>query len=504
MNQHDIENIELPDIDDDKLPKCSFCLGRQFNKVSVIGKCGHVYHNECIRTLINGNSIECPQDRLPIDKEGVIKIYGHDLNLMMQEVSNTLISYKSKFTKIKQNEESLKNDNKNLNRKLDIKRKRQEVATKEKKRNESDLKEWKDKFDSILEEKGLSMKKIQALELEMEEEKNKKLGEGEQVEEILREKGKIIAQFEDKVAKLTEKININEKYRELKSFPAISTIITKVHKEIQNIVKEEHDKFLALDKEKCDSVGPFTELEKMIIYQGQVIKTSDGINIKNGWGRAQFCNASYFEGTWVNDDREGFGVEIKPSGSYKIGNWVNGKLNGYAKYVARNGCAYEGSWNDGKKEGKGAEIYIDSTGKHTYKGDFKNDKKNGKGIYICSSYTYEGEFKNGHVNGLGEMIWISGKKLYNGNWQNGKRHGKGTYIKKGEFQMTAEYDENKANGYGEVKFEGGFEYLGQLKDGKQNGWGRAKYPDGRTLEGLWKEGKMVKQMINPNGNNIPK
>lgn len=140
---------------------------------------------------------------------------------------------------------------------------------------------------------------------------------------------------------------------------------------------------------------PYTELESMMIYQGQVEERDDGINIKYGWGRALFCNASYYEGNWVNDKREGFGVEIKPSGSYKIGMWKDNKLWGKAKYVNRNGCAYDGDWENGKKHGSGTEIYVDSEDKSNYQGDFKNDKKDGYGIYNCAAYSYKGEFRGG-------------------------------------------------------------------------------------------------------------
>lgn len=65
----------------------------------------------------------------------------------------------------------------------------------------------------------------------------------------------------------------------------------------------------------------------MMIYQGQaVVNEKTGINVKNGWGRGLFCNASYYEGNWVQDKREGFGVEIKPSG--KISNLFSREIKG--------------------------------------------------------------------------------------------------------------------------------------------------------------------------------
>lgn len=42
--QGEIDKLDFPDIQDDLIPHCSFCLGRLFNQIAVIGPCGHVYH----------------------------------------------------------------------------------------------------------------------------------------------------------------------------------------------------------------------------------------------------------------------------------------------------------------------------------------------------------------------------------------------------------------------------------------------------------------------------
>jgi hypothetical protein len=42
--QVEIDKLDFPGLQDDLIPKCSFCLGRLFNQIAVIGPCGHVYH----------------------------------------------------------------------------------------------------------------------------------------------------------------------------------------------------------------------------------------------------------------------------------------------------------------------------------------------------------------------------------------------------------------------------------------------------------------------------
>ena len=138
-------------------------------------------------------------------------------------------------------------------------------------------------------------------------------------DEIEQEKKKILETFENQVCDLTKKIEEGEKYRTRSVFPTVSSVITKYHKELVHEIdkyKAEH-KIKSHNGQLLSSVGPYTELENMMIYQGQAVcDEKSGINTKNGWGRALFCNASYYEGNWLDDKREGFGVEIKPSGKF--------------------------------------------------------------------------------------------------------------------------------------------------------------------------------------------
>lgn len=463
MTQDEIEQLDLQDLDSNLMPECVFCQQRLFNQVSVIGSCGHLFHEKCIKEITDSKTanLVCPCDRKKITKDGNFRIYGHDIHGLMKNVSYVIKKYKTAADKNKLELETKNDEVKKVNRKLEKKKRKLEESQKERAKHKADLDNYRDKFDTILKEKNKKMKQIEELE------KNNSLNKGELEQEkirnknILDEKNQIIEQFATDVGKLQNKIETGEKYRPRDSFPNVSGIVTKYHKELQKEIDAEKKKFMNnkddprfSEDTKLVNLKPYIELDTMLIYQGQVLEGEDGQNVKYGWGRVLFCNGTYYEGVWCNDKKDGFGVEIKPSGSYKIGFWKADKLHGEAKYVNLNGCVYEGGWHNGRKHGKGSEVYIDNDGKSTYLGTFKNDKKHGRGIYNCAAYEYRGDFHDGQVTGEGKMTWTGGKKVYTGQWLNGKRHGKGMYEKKGQFTLEADYYLNQANGNGTVKFEG--------------------------------------------------
>ena len=104
-----------------------------------------------------------------------------------------------------------------------------------------------------------------------------------------------------------------------------------------------------------------------------------------------------FEGEYLNDKRNGKGVEYNKTGKIRFkGEYLNGKRwNG--KGYDRNGTI-DFEIQDGKGEIK--EYYY---GKLVFEGEYINGERNGKG----KEYDYEGEVK------------------FEGDYDNGKRNGKG-------------------------------------------------------------------------------
>ena len=117
------------------------------------------------------------------------------------------------------------------------------------------------------------------------------------------------------------------------------------------------------------------------IYQGQF---KDGK--KNGKGKITWRDNSYYEGDFVNNYYEGYGVYImvnKRKGY--LGQWKEGKMHGYGVFF----------WGDGR----------------SYKGYYETDKKHGYGIYSGkNNLRYEGKFKRGKQYGMGRIINEKGEK----------------------------------------------------------------------------------------------
>ena len=64
--------------------------------------------------------------------------------------------------------------------------------------------------------------------------------------------------------------------------------------------------------------------------------------------------------------------------------------------------SYEGSFLNNKKEGYGVFTYGDGK---VYKGHFQNDKRHGTGHFsINEENYYTGEWQNGKMHGLGKLI----------------------------------------------------------------------------------------------------
>lgn len=108
---------------------------------------------------------------------------------------------------------------------------------------------------------------------------------------------------------------------------------------------------------------------------------------------------------------------------------AQGRKNGFGK-IKEAGYEYEGSFVNDFKEGQGKLIWPDG---RVYEGQFVQGKFEGKAIMSWSDgRRYEGEYSQGRKHGYGVFLWPDGRK-YTGEWYDGKRHGKGTYTNaKGE------------------------------------------------------------------------
>lgn len=150
------------------------------------------------------------------------------------------------------------------------------------------------------------------------------------------------------------------------------------------------------------------------------------------------------------------------------GEWHGNKKNGYGVQVFPTGEKYEGNWAHGMRDGEGTLWVPIAKGnkdklRKLYVGGFKCDKRHGRGTcFFKSGDFYQGEWDNGKMHGQGTLRYTSGD-LYIGEWHDGLRSGKGTL--------------NKANGDC---------YEGFWLDDKREGSGSYFYAEsGKVFVGEW-------------------
>lgn len=164
------------------------------------------------------------------------------------------------------------------------------------------------------------------------------------------------------------------------------------------------------------SMLPTEEVDERIVGATYVGEYKNGV--KHGKGKAS-NHSSYYEGQWVEDKRNGHGIEVTDFGLFTIkydGQWENNLENGNGKMTMKvlwMDMVYEGDWKNGKREGYGK--FIDRGG-NIYEGEWVNDAPNGKGKSILKNgETYEGEVKDWKRHGYGKHVMKDGEVL-EGNW----------------------------------------------------------------------------------------
>jgi len=76
----------------------------------------------------------------------------------------------------------------------------------------------------------------------------------------------------------------------------------------------------------------------------------------------------WYEGDWVEDKMEGYGVYHYSNGDIYEGNWKNNLHNGFGTYIFTDGHRYIGEWVDHKIHGKGKYLDMNNVG---WAGEFR-------------------------------------------------------------------------------------------------------------------------------------
>jgi len=122
-------------------------------------------------------------------------------------------------------------------------------------------------------------------------------------------------------------------------------------------------------------------------------------------------------GTYKNELKNEYGVQIWPEEITYFGNLINDKPHGKGRININNGDVYEGEFKDGMLNGFGK--YTHASGVY-YEGFWINNEKEGNGTEKwLEGSIYQGQFSRGLRHGKGKYITRNGS-IYEGNWSEGK------------------------------------------------------------------------------------
>lgn len=105
--------------------------------------------------------------------------------------------------------------------------------------------------------------------------------------------------------------------------------------------------------------GVFVYKDGNAKYEGQW-QRFDGVMKRHGTGIYTDCGATY-DGHFVEDKYEGFGVFTSVDGAVYKGEWKNGLMHGHGVYTWPDKAIFDGQWENGLMEGPGT--FTDPSGR---------------------------------------------------------------------------------------------------------------------------------------------
>lgn len=230
-------------------------------------------------------------------------------------------------------------------------------------------------------------------------------------------------------------------------------------------------------------IDPPRELENKAIYIGQMKNGQ-----KNGKGRQNWPDGSFYEGYWFHDMAHGKGRLIHSKGTIYEGYWALDQAHGSGLYLTKDGSFYKGDWFEDKQHGFGVEKWENGA---IYEGNYFMGMKHGKGVFKWEDNSnFNGDFHENVIQGKGIYHWNDGRE-YNGEWLDNKMNGKGVFKWPDGRIYSGNYVNDEKNGIGIFFWPDGSLYKGFWKDGKQNGMGKFIDGSGNEMEGNWVEGVAV-------------
>ena len=197
----------------------------------------------------------------------------------------------------------------------------------------------------------------------------------------------------------------------------------------------------------------------------------------------------YYEGTFVNGQKEGQGKIIYKNGTIYEGSLKQNRHHGFGKLTQLDGEIFIGEWKEGKIHGNGKRYHSNGD---KYVGNYVNNIRSGKGHYtFANGDSYEGNWSNGKANGKGKFIFKNGN-VYEGEFKDNIISGKGTYtIKNGDIYI-GNFINGLICGKGTLLNKNGNKYIGEFKNGKKEGEGSLYDKEGNIINsGIWVQDKFV-------------
>nr|XP_045000261.1 radial spoke head 10 homolog B [Jaculus jaculus] len=201
-------------------------------------------------------------------------------------------------------------------------------------------------------------------------------------------------------------------------------------------------------------------------YEGDFVK-----NIPTNHGTYTWTDGSTFEGEVMNGMRNGFGMfKCSTHPVSYVGHWCQGKRHGKGSiYYNQEGTSwYEGDWVKNIKQGWGIRCYKSG---NIYEGQWENNVRHGEGRmrWLTTNEEYTGRWEKGVQNGFGTHTWFLKRILnsqyplrneYIGDFVDGQRHGHGKFYYASGAMYEGEWASNKKHGRGRLTFKNGQVYEG--------------------------------------------
>ncbi|CAL5441639.1 unnamed protein product [Camellia sinensis] len=178
-------------------------------------------------------------------------------------------------------------------------------------------------------------------------------------------------------------------------------------------------------------------------------------------------------------------VQVYSNGDVYEGEFHKGKCSGSGVYYYYMSGRYEGDWIDDKYDGYGVETWAKGS---RYRGQYRQGLRNGFGVYrFYTGDVYAGEWCNGQCHGCGVYTCEDGSRYF-GEFKWGVKHGLGHYHFRNGDKYAGEYFADKMHGFGVYHFGNGHCYEGAWHEGRRQGLGMYTFRNGDTQSGHWQNG----------------